>query len=495
MKRHLMSLWVRLLFAVVILTASLGPLVASASTVPPALPPSSVTPPAGLGWDYGAWPFDVASVSGKASVRVNVRSWVSPTIWTAPRATCHFHVDPVNGSDTTGTGLGTYDGDWSAAVKSAGKALQLGNADANCPDAYQVLLRNNNYYTRSNSFSGLAGTIVPTKHLGVSCLGGTNCNMGTFDDITWAVDGTYGNLSSATLSNALKVVDRIHPVSFTGPTGLSITRMPEFTLSADPATCNAVSATTYCWVLAGGKIYVHRGDGVAPTNANTRVYRDAAGFRLDGTSKDVYVQGVDFEGGAAGAIAAQVAATTRNLVFVNGSAGYAGGVGRAANSVAIDYNVGVAAFVDWKATSSWVDGLNIHKTDGGSPSYMFCLRCISWWTGGAGQTSANAFTGHENTVSAILASDGSWGHGGTCRYINFSRVWFWRTACHDDQGDGSIKGEFMAGDNTWMWLDETTAAGTGISVNPGSGTIIYKRNHRTLSGTESGGGTATSFTN
>ena len=70
---------------------------------------------------FTAW----RDANGRIQWEVDPKRLIPTEVWTAPLATQVFHVDPVNGNDSTGTGIGTYRFDFSAAVKTLTKAIQL----------------------------------------------------------------------------------------------------------------------------------------------------------------------------------------------------------------------------------------------------------------------------------------------------------------------------------------------------------------------------------
>jgi hypothetical protein len=98
---------------------------------------ASFAPPAGLGWNGTPTSLSAARFGDTYMVDVNPRDLVDPAIWSGPA----YHVDGVSGDDNN-SGLGTVDGDFSAAKKSIHAAFTAGNATGS---AYRVLINSGEF--------------------------------------------------------------------------------------------------------------------------------------------------------------------------------------------------------------------------------------------------------------------------------------------------------------------------------------------------------------
>lgn len=448
---------------------SLAPMLANAQHVTPR----------GFVWDAAALPFTtLRQAGGRVFSLVDVRRAITTTVWAAPLATAIFHVDPVGGSDTTGTGIGTYRYDFSAAVRTPQKAVTLGNATG---APYQVLIKADSNPRINRADSGVQAGIKPTQPCAFIAYGG-RVRLSAFDAHTWAVDGTYGNTYSVAETNCSGVFDLLNTRivgSSSDYQGRTKTLLAELTKVADAATCNATPGS---WVNTGGKTYVRRSDGAAVTDSNTMSLRNSYGYAIGATT--VYFQGFDFEGG----LDANTAGT-RNLICEDCTFRY-GQQYSAGRGLSLDNITGVAGFVNCEADANGSDGFNFHNTSG--QSFVLTIDCSAWDNGRGSSISNNGNTGHERVVGVDIGGDYRYNRGGSVRWIDQSSLWCIGTFSGYDYGDIAMGGsmsptEFRVDSYAQMFLDDTVAqarsGGAAYSNSGLSRNAIWTRNATVLSGT------------
>lgn len=432
---------------------------------------SWLIPPAGFNWDFAQLPFSVNRVSrGVISYTANPYALIPSSVWSAALSQI-YHVDPVNGSDSH-SGIGTFRGDFNAAtaLKTLAHAVGLANLSGN---ASQILIKAD---TTPIFNRGAAGPATPTTvPIGIYSING-RAVIRAFDAHTWAVDGTFTSTYSVTETNCSSCYDLLNARTVGGKTLYA-----ELALAASPTACNATPGT-FC--NSGGKTYVNRADGAAVTDLNTAALRAGPAFAIGAAT--AYLIGFDFEGGLTATVAG-----TRNLVCESCTFRYAqqynGG-----NGIAVDKMTGVAVLLSCQADANGADGLNFHGTSG--QAYVMTIGCSGYDNGRGTNVSDNGHTGHETVVGVDINGDYRYNHGGTVAWINTSQVWCIGTVSKYDNGDAAMGGnsgasEFNARDTATMWLDDTTAeaaSSSNYAILAATGTTIYKRNHLTVVGRETG---------
>lgn len=417
-----------------------------------------VTPPAGFSWDFASYPFSVLDDGLNYSVVVSPRDWV-PGVFAAPLATGIFHVDPVSGNDTTGTGIGTVLGDFSVAVKSLSKAITLGNATL---APFRVIAKPG-IYNRALIPNGLGGTIFPTQNCTIEGFNG-RAIIHSADAAVWTDDGSGTNTYSSPIASHTRAFDMLN----TATDGV-VVNYTELTRVADQAT---VQTTLGAVAQVGGTVYVRRTDLLAPSDTNTRVLRGAAVCKWDATSKSVFLKNCDFEGGTTNCLDA-VYAATRNIVAEDCSFKYSGSYNSTGgNSIAIDLMVGIACFTNCIADMAPTDAFNGHSTGAGVPPHLMTIGCRGFNTGIAGNTSCNLLTIHENVRAFDFGGFYSLARGGTIRNIGQSVMWTVSPNVSGDRGDGSTLGEIVLSDNARAWAYRPTVNGT-VAYSLSTGAILY----------------------
>lgn len=327
------------------------------------------------------------------------------------------------------------------AVKSIFKATQLGNA-LGVPFCVYVAPGS---YPRENNFT-TTGTLVPNTQPAAYIATGTGVECWSGTVLTWpgSPDVTFPNTYKVARSNVARVIN----LTTNDANGDYV----ELIKVADAATCNA---TANSWAQVATDLYVHRTSEEAPTTANTRVLLlSTPNLQTGATSKDVYVYGIDFQGGANGAVSIQTAATL-NAMFVNCSMKYAGASGNAVNGLAINNITGLVACKNCIAACNQVDGFNIHKT-AGSP-YLLTIDCVGRNNGRDTNLSCNGLTTHDGALVIDVNGEYYQNYGANVIPINTCQMFCAGTYSHDSFGDvvhggTTIPTDYQTQNTAEMWL-------------------------------------------
>ena len=434
----------------------------------------SIRTPRGFVWDSNRLPFTAwRDANGRIQWEVDPKRLIPTEVWTAPLATQVFHVDPISGNDSTGTGIGTYRFDFSTAVKTLTKAITLANATEN-PSQIIVKCDSSPWMTRGQSGQS-SGARNNSVALAVIAYGG-RLRITASDAHTWAQDGTYTNTYSTSESNCSGVFDLLNTQIIEGKT-----LYQHLTKAADLATCNSTPGT---WINTGGKTYVRRADGAAVTDANTLTLRNDRGLSVEGAASS-YWQGIDFEGGFR-----SITAQTKNVVAEDCRARYGQLEVTTGQCWAFDNLTGVIALINCEGDMAGADLFNFKQAAG--RSFALLAGCSGVSAGHSGTGSSNGLTGHEDCVVVDIGGNYRKAKGGTIRFVNSSQLWAIGTQARYDQGDGVTRSEFVANTQAQIWLDDTVAEADAADINALAATTaasrIHKRNHTTLVGLETGSG-------
>lgn len=448
----------------------------------PITAPVDIVPPSGFLWDHVSYPVRTRRFGTNYVVDCNPRAWI-PGVWTAARATAIFHVDVGSGNDTTGTGIGAFIGDFSTAVKTISKAFTLGNATAG---PYQVIVKAG-IYNRTNGFHSIGGTVFPTQNVAVIGFGGkVVCHSA--DDLTYVNDGSGTNTYSTTRSSVSRGFSITDDVATVARDGSTVYDHLEYPKVADQATCQATPGS---WAQVSTVLYVHRHDGAVVTNANFRATLASPVCKLDATTKNVFLKGIEFEGGVTNCLDATYA-VTRNIVAEDCSFKYpATTVATGGNAVSIDNMTGIAAFVNVVAGAAPTDAFNQHQTANG-PSVLLTINCKVISTGYVGNVSCNPWTFHETVIGWDINGDYRGARGGTVRNINTTIGYLVGSILQGDRGDGTTQGEIVLGDNARLFVEGATVNGVN-AVSITSGAALYRKGG-TYTGAQIGAGINTTYT-
>lgn len=429
-----------------------------------------VAHPNGFAWPFNTYPVTVSKYYGRFSTDIDPRSLVNSSIFTT---TNFIFVDGVNGVDATAAVVSNVANYATSPAKSMGKALQLGNATGS---AYRVLVKAGTY---DRSLTPHFFGTYPSQHLSIEAWGG-RVVFGNFDVLSWSLDGTFTSCYKATRSN----VSRVFDITNKDANGY----YTELTLVADATTCNT---TPNSWVdVSNTTLYVRRADGAAVTNANTRAYLGAALETLNmpnAVDKDLYISGLDIEGGATGCL--HGSAAHRNIVGEDCTFRYSGSIATPIDCVQLVSQAGLCAFFRCDASYSSKDGFNAHYTAGpATNSYVLTVDCTGKNNGRGTSTSNNGFTLHETCMGIDINGRYDGCYGGNVHNIGTSQMWCVGTTSTNSLGDVPLGGTYLSASfrldqgPARMWLDGCLAQGSLIPIDCLDATAIIYTHECRLSG-------------
>lgn len=385
-----------------------------------------------------------------------------------PAITNIWYVDPVSGND--GTALVN-----TRAQPLKNLATALAKTDV---DQIRVINLTGDFFART---SAGWNNIQPSRPLSVVVESGrfVSINAGSASLPTWAVNGTYSNVYSATISSASAtgVTDlrtrAPHPdlvVSTSKHTEVLSAVARPFRVLKKVANLAAVAAEAGTWFHDGTQLHVRAhddrslvGDTSMQPTSNTNNGRYPAAVN----NMSIYVQGVDFVGGRPFyATVAESAAPTGCTLYFNDCTFQGGGL---ANGLALEFNLTTYLY-RCGAFYNWNDGFNYHCPTAPaaagaatSPSIIE-VECLAYGNGTTGSTAAsdNASTAHEYTNAIRL----------NCVYpdsadrvlVDIDNVNSWNLAPYVGQAITVAAGkESVAALNACrMWLDSVVAP-TGLN--------------------------------
>lgn len=434
-------------------------------------PRGAVSLPIGFNWPQSTYPLAFGFNGTKY-----VTSFDPATYAAAALAGTQYYVNQATGSDAN-TGLSL-----AQAVKSIHVAITKGNATA-APFKIAVAAGS---YPRENGFTN-TGTLVPaTQPCAIIGSGLVECWTGSVLAWPGVPDATFPNTYKVARANVARVVNLT--------TNDANGDYAELVKVADATTCNA---TPNSWAQAAGDLYVHRTAEQAPATANTRVLLlSTPNLQTGTTSKDIYVSGIDFQGGSGGA-AAIVGVATLNAMFVNCSMKYAGAVGVASNGLAVDNITGLVAAKNCVAACNEADGFNGHR-NAGTPR-LLTIDCVGRNNGRDAVQSCNGWTTHENMISVDINGEYFGNYGANFIPIGTTQTYALGTYCHDSIGDVGHGGattptDFQTQNTAVLWMQNTRSAVSGTALSAATGSTIKTRNHAYGAGqVNAGGGTITTF--
>ncbi len=414
-------------------------------------------PPAGLGFPLVDFPLVIRQRGGRFVTDFRPEAHAAAAL-----AGPTYHVDVATGSDAA-SGAG-----WAVALKSIFVATQLGNAGG---VPFNVLVKTGTY-SRANNFTNGGPMVVPTQPAAYRALGGrVTCWSG--HDLAWPASphATYGNCYAVARSTVTVVLDLLQANGFGNPV--------ELARVADAAACNAMPGS---WAQDGGTLYVRRADGLAPTNANTRVLIVVDAFSIDVTGKSVYLEGFDFQGGANGGVYIRGTAS-RAIVCVDCSARFAGGPSHAGDGFRIEDNSGLAALVRCTAAANAKEGLDFRWSLGGTPALRpLAIDCEAYDNGRHGHLSDSGLACREGLGGIAIGGDYHHNFGANLRLGEASKFWCLGTIARDSQGDAARGGstaaiDLAASGTAQLWLEQTRSAGSAQAMAATDTAAIRFRRH------------------
>ncbi|MCK1445441.1 hypothetical protein IVB43_23940 [Bradyrhizobium sp. 48] len=439
-----------------------------------------ISPPVGFSWPFNQYPIKIQQ-SGPNSFTTNFvpESYAGPAL-----AGQSFYFD-------CGTGNDANPGTSGSRVKSIWKATQLGNATGAPFNVHGNTVAGG--CPRENGFSNVSTVVPNTQPAAYIIDGGGTLDIWTGSTLTWSgsPDPTFTTLYTATRAAVSQVIN---------PTILDAYGDPIMaTKYADAATANAASGSA--WAQVGSTLYVKWAGGAAVTNTNTRaLLQSTPNFVTDGTSKDVYLKGFNFQGGANGAVA-MTAAATMNFIAVNVKACYSGDSTNSVNGFKLDFITGLAALVNSVGCNAEADGINSHWTPGGTPGlYTLTINSVGRNNGRDTVQSCNGLTSHDGVISIDVGGEYFGNFGANVIPINASQTWAVGTYAHDSQGDVGHGGattptDFQTQNTAMMWIQNGRSAVSATSLLASNTSTIKTRNFLPGGGQTpgAGGGTITTF--
>jgi len=414
-------------------------------------------PPAGLGFPFADYPLAVRQRGGGFETDLRPEAHAAAAL-----AGPTYHVDVATGSDAS-SGAG-----WGTALKSIFAATQLGNAGG---VPFNVLVKAG-VYSRANNFTHSGPMVVPTQPAAYRAFDGrVTCWAG--QELSWpgSPHETYGNCYAVARSTVTVVLDLSQQNAFGDPI--------EMARVANAATCDAMPGS---WAQDGGTLYVRREDGLAPTNANTRVLIVIDAFALDATGKSVYLEGFDFQGGANGGVFVHGAAA-RAIVCVDCSARFAGGPGHAGDGFHIEDNAGLAALVGCAASANAKHGFDFRWLLGGTPGlHPLVVDGRAHDNGRHAHTSDNGLVCQDGLAGIVIGGDYHHNFGANLRIGDASELWCLGAFAHESQGDGARGGslgpvDFAASGTSQLWLEQTRSAVSAEAMSAADTAVIRFHRH------------------
>jgi predicted RecA/RadA family phage recombinase len=418
--------------------------------------------PAGLGWTRA--PVEATRSGSGYEVNLSPRALVDPAIWTGAA----IHVDGVAGLDTN-SGLGSVDGDFSAAKRTIHAAFTAGNATG---APYRVIVKPGNF---ENSAFTNNGTVEPTRPVAIIGWNGRVNYRAGLRTQSWTLD--QGTTYTATITSVMRLLR----ADVLTPEGL----YTELTLAASLAACRATIGTWFKDV--GDVLYVNLGKVV--TTTDVVVIRGFHGARFLTHASDLYLENLDIEGGITGALHCDAIAT-RTIVGVNCTFRYSSPSTSGPvplDAVQIRRTNGLVAFFDCDASSGAKDGWNFHA-DGTSGMHALLVNCTGWRNGAMAGPSNNAVTSHDDVIMAVIGGRFGLSRNGTdIHCIEDTKTFIIGVEVIARDPDGTCTA-FKCSNNGRMWLQDTVAdAAGGLTANYGieanDGGIVWRRGHWNRAGT------------
>lgn len=364
----------------------------------------------------------------------------------------------------------------------------------------KVIVAAGSYDRANNPTNG--GSVVVDLDAAFLASGG-RVFTGTWDNFSApTADATYTSTYSWTLANVNRVMDRLH-----------LDENGDYVPLTNVASAELCNITPGSWALDGGKIYVRRADGVAVTNANTRVFRSNTGnLRQTGALANMYVGGVapgdgfDLEGGdAKGVMTIEPSAVpaSRKIVAVEGvTMKYGGGFDQTGTrGLGMTGMHGLVIMSGCRSSSNVTDNFNGHNDNApttASQGTLVLVNCTGLKPGGE-QLSCQNDTAHEDVLMVDLGGVLKDSSGGNIRNIGTSKFWGVGLSISNDKGDlnagGSISPTAVrADDSAVIYLDACFVdQPSGYGLYASAGASIFTRNMMTPRLASAGAGTISTY--
>lgn len=403
---------------------------------------------------------------------------VSPSdyIDAACMAGAGYHVDPINGNDANG-GTGAFDGDFSGAFRTLGKAITAGNASA---AAYRIIFPGGDAAPVTydvNSIIGGGGSYSITQSVMIFAIGKHKAILSTHSDpASWSLDTGTTYSAQIPVSSATYPIGRVLDMANLNAHGY----WSDMALAANAAACRATPGSYFVDTAATPyTVYINRSDGAAVTPANSRVFVKKSFFAASSTfsgAKVMYVENVGLHGGISSGQQIQFHPTTSTGVFAaqNVEFGYS-----ASGSTGLGAQSGKLAIMkDWKGYAMSTDPFSVHDT-ANTGTAAISINGYARDIGRSGSNSNNAFTVHDGVTAIDINPNYSACYGGCSAHVSTTVgasliTQVWSLGGYIGPSLGSPGDPTTLNDSVWsssadMWIDGATiegnAAGYAISID------------------------------
>ncbi|WAC26353.1 hypothetical protein [Ancylobacter sp. SL191] len=442
--------------------------------------------PPDLGWS-SAYPFKVIrDPTGRWHLLNDPKSYVNPAIWTGAA----IHVDPVNGSSGN-SGLGAFDGDFSAAKATLQQAIIAGNATG---APYRIICRPGRY-DQARSINGNSGTtgVKPTYSCAfIGWKGRVSHEANSGESFPATKNATFTNSYVGGPTTAIRVLDLYQFDSYGNPA--------QIPWKADAVTVDAATDGGWNASNATGTFAVHirRKDGLQPTVVNTLVIRTLEVTYLDASLTggsvpmgDLYFENFDFWGGSFGGLYIDGNYVSRNVVCVGCRSRWASNNAQQCDAFTLLNINGLILMVDCEGASAAKDGFNFHYNTGTTArTFVLTVNCKGVDNGKYGIGSTNGWTTHDDIVGIDVGGlyEGQ-ENGSELHSIQRARTWCLGTICRPRAGGLGSAFRISDGATARMWVEETVSdlrnfpGGNGLWAG-GTNSLMFKRNHTAIASRE-----------
>ncbi|MFG1370683.1 hypothetical protein V5F32_00740 [Xanthobacter oligotrophicus] len=449
---------------------------------------SEVTLPAGLGWGASPYPITGVGYRNVAGVRKGYVSGYSP--WAAAEYQSTRNGPQIymslTGSDSTGAGTS------GSPYATPSKAITVANAGGQPATVWVP----GNLYQR-NANGGWLGAVMPTVPICFMAYGGI-VQMGSIDNYTWTVNGTYSNVHQTARSNAASVYDPSQRDRF----GNAVMYRQVTSL----ARCAAIPGS---WYTDNVTVYVNPFDDTAVTNYNASIYikGDTWDFAFGANPQHLFfdaadeISSWDMRGCRIRVRGSAYGAAPKTVAMRRVSCRYGGfSTTDYWNAFGTDNWWGLVWFEECYGARAAVDCFNFHNTLATKPLFAVTLNCTGRDPGVFGAISSgsnNGWTSHENVIGLDVAGDYEYCQGRTLATIGTTKTVAHGSRFAKDRGDFYLPGgvgtnqptEVATLDTAQIWLSEcelSPDAPNAYAINAGGGTSIFLRNMPGVRGRVSG---------
>ena len=360
---------------------------------------------------------------------------------------------------------------WALAKKAIGAAVDAAIASG-LPTRIKVKA---GVYSRFNSIMNTSPPKVLTAPITIEAVYG-RVETGPFEALTWTQNVTYSTVYQVSRS----VAQQIYNTQLRDQNGEYL----RYTHVADLATCAANAGT---WYTDNSTVYVQTHNQAPANDKNARVFLASRSCAWEG-NQDIYLSGIDCQGGDTGA--GYFANGSTNTIVVNdctfkyaANGNQSGGLS-GVNGVTI---LGCKLFAAFNSEASYnsKDGFNAHDQSGNTPSVL-TVNCRGFQNGTMlfTEQSCNGLTVHDGVKCIDIG--GKWlGNVGTSSGHVNDNTEYWGFGVTAGNSDGDI---IAGGTVNWgafgvwtgaskMWLEHCKDIGASIGVYAAVTANAYIRNH------------------